>query len=195
MYFTPFVRYQGYISFSLVLILSLSVFSGCQTDTEPVDVEEPAVVAVDTISPFGVGPILFGMTIAEADSAHGSAIWNGEGATEWGCVYTGTEFLPEGQELRLSEGVVERLDIASVSARTPEGIGIGSTLDEAKAAFGERMTTRHSKYGGEGQVDIIVLMQNDSGVEVGYYFAMMGGLIDSWRAGLGSVIYEGEGCM
>lgn len=104
--------------------------AGCTDGTE--SIPPPAT---GTIGPDGYGAIKLGMTLEEV-LATGEATVSRPPGTEW-C--TGIRILPESSSTADDAVVSTALGVAGIflrgAMRTPEGIGIGSTVDELVAAY------------------------------------------------------------
>jgi hypothetical protein len=95
------------------------------------------------IHPDHAGPVRFGMPAAEALRALGDSTT--AVATE-GCAYVRPAGAPNGISVMIENGVAVRADIDSAGPKTAEGIGVGSTEAEIRAAYGEQITIQLHKY-------------------------------------------------
>lgn len=176
------------------LLFFLVLLTGCQTEsTTTPAVEIPANPWPTSVT--DIGPIHFGSTVAEANTAVGEDFQPIQ-PLESGCMYGSWPSAPEGLTFMVVEGKIARADMGvNLMFRSVEGIGVGSTLEEAKAAYGDILEIGRSKYGGEfgGEEDLTLryIVQENS---FGYVFESRGGVIDSWRAGLAEPIQWVEGC-
>lgn len=100
---------------------------------------EAAFDSRSRVTTVGIGDIYFGSWFRDAEAA---------ARTEWVGIPDGTipECLvvtpvngPEGVEVWLWRGYVERVDISNADIRTRSGYGVGTSLDALKEALGSRL--------------------------------------------------------
>lgn len=100
---------------------------------------EPATEAAWTLSPEGYGPVRIGMSIAEASAALGAELV-ADGSPEPDICET-YHLLPEaeapdGLRFLAQNGRLSRItDHGSPDVRTPEGVGVGASDAEVRAAY------------------------------------------------------------
>jgi hypothetical protein len=192
---------------------------GCSGDlpaakqTGETDAEDPPTAAPATpqalpdsiltrwaITEQAFGVILFGMTVDQASQAVDEPFELDDPADGSECTYGRSASMPESMFLMVYEGRIARVDVdeydrfkeqpMNYGFKTPEGIGIGSTPEEALAAYGGRAVVGPSKYGAETDVTIEVVDEAGTGV----VFDTSNGAISTWRAGLAEQVYWVEGC-
>lgn len=100
---------------------------------------EAAFDSRSRVTTVGIGDVYFGSWFRDAEAA---------ARTEWVGIPEGTipECLivtpvngPEGVEVWLWRGYVERVDISNADIRTRSGYGVGTSLDSLKEALGSRL--------------------------------------------------------
>lgn len=100
---------------------------------------EAAFDSRSRVTTVGIGDVYFGSWFRDAEAA---------ARTEWVGIPDGTipECLvvtpvngPEGVEVWLWRGYVERVDISNADIRTRSGYGVGTSLDSLKEALGSRL--------------------------------------------------------
>jgi hypothetical protein len=87
-----------------------------------------------TMRPDRAGDVRFGTKAADASAA------------DSGCRYWRPEGAPPGVNVMIENGVIVRADVDSAGPKTEEGIGIGSTEAEIRAAYGQHLTVQLHKY-------------------------------------------------
>ena len=95
------------------------------------------------IAPDHVGPVRFGMSVADAQRAAGDSATT---ISSEGCAYWRPRGAPRGVSVMIENGVAVRADIDSTGPKTAEGIGIGSTEAAIRAAYGQHLTIQLHKY-------------------------------------------------
>lgn len=115
---------------------------GAEPEGSPPTTYELGEAAFDSrsrVTTVGIGDIYFGSWFRDAEAA---------ARTEWVGIPEGTipECLvvtpvngPEGVEVWLWRGYVERVDISNSDIRTRSGYGVGTSLDSLKEALGSRL--------------------------------------------------------
>jgi hypothetical protein len=84
------------------------------------------------------GPVRFGMSRAELGA--------GDSVPAKGCTYWRPPHAPPGLTVMFEDGIAVRADIDSAGPATPEGVGVGSTEDAIRSAYGTHLTIRLHKY-------------------------------------------------
>lgn len=120
--------------------LPATTAASSSTTSAPSSTVVPGAVVVDStaVALRGVGPVTFGMTIANVEKVAASRLLlDGPAATATGCQVMHLERGPAGLTFSIAKGVVERLDVREGSAlRTRSGIGVNSTVDQLQKAYG-----------------------------------------------------------
>jgi hypothetical protein len=147
------------------------------------------------VTPTGMGPIRFGMTVQQAERA-GSVRLVGLGDHFGNCSYV----VPRGWKMRVGNTVVDpvafmvisgrifRVDVQSGSTPTSAGIRIGSTEPQIRQAYPGRVAVSHNIYGTR-QLTVVP-------AEAGYriVFASDGKKVMYFRAGRLREVNAQEGC-
>jgi hypothetical protein len=106
------------------------------------------------VTPTGMGPVEFGMTVQQAERAGGVRLV-GLGDTSGDCSYV----VPTGWKVRVGDMVVDpvafmvssgriaRVDVQSGSTPTSAGVRIGSTEPEVRQAYPGRVSVGQNLYG------------------------------------------------
>jgi hypothetical protein len=147
------------------------------------------------VTPTGMGPIRFGMTVQQAERAGGVRLV-GLGDHLGNCSYV----VPRGWKLRVGNTVVDpvafmvisgrifRVDVQAGSTPTSAGIRIGSTEPQIRQAYPGRVAVSHNLYGTR-QLTVVP-------AEAGYriVFASDGRKVMYFRAGRLREVNAQEGC-
>ncbi len=180
------------------------VAASCVGEQEPVDelpVEPPTPALVPElveglqrwkVTDETVGPIRFGMLLAEAVAATGEEFKMDEDPLHVECVYGKAASMPPGMAIMFDHGVAARVDIdEEPHVRSEENIGVGSTLAEAKAAYGDRGEIVENRY---EMMQLAVLRPDNAGGGFGAVFEASEDTIYTWWSGLLAQVQYSEGC-
>ena len=91
------------------------------------------------VTTVGIDEVFFGMRAEEAAEA-ASTEWLGGPSSTSTCYKVAPASGPNGVELWVVDGFVERIDIQHPDIRTPSKLGVGNTLAELQGQLGERLT-------------------------------------------------------
>lgn len=114
----------------------------------PIPLEAPTPSAIllgsaftndSKVTTVGIDEVFFGMSADEAAEA-ASTTWIGEASSTSNCYVVTPDTGPNGVELWIVDGFVERIDIEHPDLRTPSELGVGNTLAELQGQLGERLT-------------------------------------------------------
>lgn len=117
------------------------------TPSGPLEAPTPSAILLTTaftnyskVTTVGIDEIQFGMYETDAALA-ASTSWNriDDGFGGPNCYAVAPSNGPEGVELWIYYGRVERVDIAHPDLRTPSHLGLGNTLAELQGQLGERL--------------------------------------------------------
>lgn len=97
------------------------------------------------VTPFGVGPVRAGMTVAEAGTALGAPLTVTGDAKE--CAYARADKAPEGLSFMVVDNHIARVDVVrNKSIATVEGARIGSSEARIDSLYQGRVTVQPHKY-------------------------------------------------
>lgn len=91
------------------------------------------------VTTVGIDEVFFGMTADEA-AATASTDWLGAPSPSSNCYRVVPSAGPQGIELWIVDGHVERVEVEHPDLRTPSKLGVGNTLVELQGQLGERLT-------------------------------------------------------
>lgn len=151
----------------------------------------PAGAQAWTVSNRAVGPVRFGMTMAEASVATGGRLRVVD-CNEGCCTVemTGTDdvsFLAEN-------GVVTRVEVASPAIRTLSGRGVGDTEATIRRAFPGQIRVEPHTYDARGHYLVFLPRDRADRRETGLIFDTDGTRVTGVRAGLQPSVGYVEGC-
>jgi len=134
--------------------------------------------------------VRFGMPAADAMRALGDSA---TAVPTTGCTYWRPANAPRGVSFMIEDGTVVRSDVDSGGAKTAEGIGIGSTEEAIRAAYGQHLTVQLHKYQWEaGWRYFIYLPPQDSSNAI--VFETNGKTVQNYRVGRRPQVQYVERC-
>lgn len=124
---------------------STSVAGDTTTTTEDVpDVSN--LSTADRISTVGLGPVFVGMTVAEASQAAASA-FEPDGEVRGPCTfYVATDFADVGVRWLVAFDRIAVVHVDQPGIVTLSGVGVGSSAEEVRAAYGDLIEERPSPF-------------------------------------------------
>ena len=136
------------------------------------------------------GPVHYGMTLADASRTLGESLK----VADPHCDYVAPDALPDGTALMVIEGRVERVDIDTAGILTRSSIGIGSTEEDVRRAYGDRIRTEPHPYTGPEGHYLIFIPRDPADSGFGIIFATDGYRVTDYRAGREPAVRYIEGC-
>jgi hypothetical protein len=139
----------------------------------------------------GIGPIRFGMTLAEAANAlHDSTVLASDSRAS--CAYIRSKKFPRGTSLMTSNGVIVRVDVDSADVITDTGLGIGDSEVAVLVRNSGRAKIQSNKYRGPLAHDLVVSSTSDPDHLM--IFETDGRSIQQYRAGTRAAVDLVERC-
>ena len=183
------------IPLTLTLLLALacgrkaSVPPGAADSAAPAPPEaeaEPWTIRVD-----GVGPIRFGMALADARAAlRDSLIVTPPGGE---CGFTVPRGAPAGVRLMVEQGKIVRVDVDSSGVRTAAGVEVGMNEADVRARYPVGLQVQPHKYDPKGRYLVLQGTQPaDSARRL--IFETDGQRVVRYRAGITPAVQYVEGC-
>lgn len=159
----------------------------------------PAAAATSTTRPSvdwtvrldGVGPVRYGMSLAEARAALGDSLAGVPPGD--GCEYTMPASAPLGVSFMFENGRLVRVDVDSAGVRTAAGAEVGMTEAEIRARYPTGLEIRPHKYDDAGHYLMYAGPQGtDSTLRL--VFETDGERVRRFRAGVRPAVEYVEGC-
>jgi hypothetical protein len=141
----------------------------------------------------GVGPVRYGMTLAEASRALGEDL-STKGEHGSGCSYAFPKSAPVGVSFLVEGGLVERVDVRAGMVQTVSGAHIGSTEEEVKALYPGRIEVKEHPYTGPQGHYLIFVPQAPADSAFRIVFETDGHAVTVYRAGRRPAVEYIEGC-
>lgn len=151
--FTPTLEIMSIRSVPYVLASAAVLLSACSSsaDTET-PVGDSASVVLETGEPsswrvttVGMGPLLAGQTLAEANAAAGITLTLPNGASPE-CSYAEWPTAPAGVRVMVVQDTVVRVDVTQPGIETIEGGAIGDNEGKINSLYATRISMRPHKY-------------------------------------------------
>jgi hypothetical protein len=180
---------------TLLLLLAVacgrkaSIHPGAADSTAPAPPEaeaEPWTIRVD-----GVGPIRFGMTLADARAALGESLVVTPPGGE--CGFTVPRGAPAGVRFMAEQGKIVRVDVDSSGVRTTAGAEVGMSEADVRARYPVGLRVQPHKYDPKGRYLVLQGTQPaDSARRL--IFETDGRRVVRYRAGITPAVEYVEGC-
>ena len=187
----------------IALSLGLIVLAACSPPSQPAAStatsaapETTIPASVEPVTPEGYRGVRIGMTLRQAETVLGQAIQpDGNDEDSEACV---TFHIGEGDPRTEASFMAENGHVTRVSfygpappSRTPEGVGVGSSDAQVRAAYAGRVIEQPAKYDDPPAHDLIVWTTPQT---AGYRFEVgQDGKVNALHAGGPSILYV-EGC-
>jgi hypothetical protein len=126
--------------------------AGEVTTTDSVAAVTPVdTTAADSIVPMrasatGLGPLLAGATLAQADGAIGDTLVPPPGADTSGCYYAAWPHGPDGVRVMVEAGRIARIDVSNDSIPTMDGVNVGNSEASVLTQYAGRVNVTPQKY-------------------------------------------------
>ena len=144
-----------------------------------------------TIRLDGVGPVTFGMSLAEARTALADSLAGTPGGGS--CGFTAPRGAPAGLRLMVEQGTVVRVDVDSAGVATAAGAAVGMSEADVRARYPTGLTVRPHKYDTSGRY-LVVQGASPADSTRRLVFETDGQRVVRYRAGILPAVEYVEGC-
>jgi hypothetical protein len=150
-------------------------------------VTDAPLAASDLLQIDRIGPVVVGMTLAEAREAAQVKLRQ-EGDDLGGCVFYSPNSREPDVSFMVVDGVVSRIDVDSGTTTTTDGLGIGSTEADVKRAHPDAVVSKHVYTDGH-----YLRVLSDDGRHA-FLFETDGQKVTAFRSGFPAAVDAPEGC-
>lgn len=147
---------------------------------------EPWTIRLD-----GVGPLTFGMSLAEARAALGDSL--ASAPRDGSCGFAVPLGAPPGVRFMVEAGRVVRVDVDSSGVRTAAGAEVGASEADARSRYPDGLRVQAHKYDPKGRY-LIVLGSAPADSSRRLIFETDGQRVVRYRAGITPAVEYVEGC-
>jgi hypothetical protein len=194
------------IASTALFALACTAKTDKSADTSAVDTSATTVTDVDiapldsgplpqpswTVTEHGIGPLLTGMTVAQAKSAVGGGFAAPRGYSG-GCGYAVLVKGPSGLAVMLEDGKIARVEVRSGGIATGEGARIGDSESRIKSLYAGRVTSTPHKYVTGGHyLTVTPSAPADSAYRI--VFETDGSKVTEYRSGRTPAVEQVERC-
>ncbi len=145
-----------------------------------------------------IGPIVVGMTLEEASTAHGKPVTIdsrtlGPGWKR-GCGHALAEGGPEGLRFMVMNGSIVRIEVGRGPVATREGITTGSPVQDVLAAYAGRIRVEPHTYTARRGGQYLIVDEIVDATPMSILFETDGSRVTQFRSGLTGPVMAPEGC-
>ena len=162
------------------------------TTVAPPDADEygpPQLSASSPVSTAGLGAVTFGLTVAQAQQAAGTAMI--AQGPESDCYRVVAHRGPDGVTFLVHEGTIERVDIDSGPVTTRSGVGVGTAESKVIDLFGDKIQ-RQSR--PDGSTDLVFVPVDSGDRNYRVVFNVAAGSVRSFKSGKIPMVLTETGC-
>ncbi len=157
----------------------------------PVSVAAAALSSSSRVGPAGVGPIVFGMTPAQA-AATGTKFVATKPSRGSTCFYLRPS-TPSGLSLMVEHGTIRRAEVTTSAIRTTDGFRVGDPRLNIERFYGQRARLAPAKYDPKAQT-ITVLPKGSADAKYRMVFYVKNGTVQAIFSGALPQVAYVEGC-
>ena len=158
------------------------------TTLPPNDLGPPALSDTSTVSTVGIDAITFGMTLDQAQEAAGSYFSRVDAAQADACYDAEALEGPAGLAFTVENGTVEALTVAEPGVTTRSGAGVGSSIPELQALFGDRLRVTEDE---DGSTTATFVPTDPEDANYRIIFESSDGTVSAYRSGRLPVVRDG----
>lgn len=155
----------------------------------PSDLGPPTLDEASHLSTVGLDTVTFGMTVATAQEAAGTALVPLDPLGD--CYRVAPVDAPEGIVFVVSEGTIERADITAGPVTTRSGVGIGTPESRVVELFGDQI---ERQVGSDGGVALVFVPRDPNDAAFRVVFDIDDGVVSSLRAGRVPLVFAEPPC-
>lgn len=153
------------------------------TPDEAVEAERAALARCGEVSAQGYCGVKFGQPVAEAEKIfpvklEGVEMAAGAALPAEGCYELFAVQPVRGISFLVESGIVERVDVITEIARTPEGFGVGTQASAIRTRYGDALYVSVNDL----EPEIIDLSITEGAVK--FVYEIQDGVVRAWRAGI-----------
>ncbi len=145
--------------------------------------------ARSTVSTVGLDEVTFGLTVAAAQEAAGTALVSVTSGS--GCYHVVPTDAPEGIVFLVHAGTIERVDINSGPITTRSGVGIGTPEETVVDLFGDSLLRSQRP---DGTVDLIFVPRDEADAKFRVVFNIHEGKVRAYKSGRFPQVLTPTGC-
>ncbi|RQO54466.1 hypothetical protein DBR47_22740 [Paucibacter sp. KBW04] len=138
----------------------------------------------------GLGPVQFGMTVAQFSHSVGEALSEPQNPEDSGCFYLESKRF-NGVSFMFEDGKLRRIDVRTDKISTQDGIRIGTTVAAVKRRYGRRLSDEPHHYSGPEDRYLTVALAGDIAVR----FETRDAKVDNFYIGNKAQVQYVEGCL
>ncbi len=179
-------------------LLTLALVGACSPAERAAD--PPAEMAADTLPAFrawrlsaqGVGPLLAGMSAADAVLATGGTLSVPPLMSPEQCDYASWDAAPAGLTVMFEDGILVRVDVTAAGIATAEGLEVGQSAARADSLYAAVAVRSPHKY-EEGEYLVVRPLAPTDTVHR-LVVELVGGSVKRFRVGRAPQVEYVEGC-
>jgi hypothetical protein len=154
----------------------------------------PALTEESRLGTNGIGPVLVGMTVKQAEAASGRKFTIDNTPNGETCTYASPNGI-KGLSFMVIRGVIERADITNPRLLTLRGAKIGDTEARIKQLYpGQIKTTPHPYTGHRGGKYLTFYPKDQQDQKYRLIFETRNGKVNFFRGGYSGAVEAIEGC-
>ena len=160
-----------------------------EAPADPSEFGPSALSANSTVSTVGLDEVHFGMTVAAAQQAAGTALIPIDGIGE--CYHVVPYDAPEGIVFLVSSSTIERVEINSGPITTRSGVGVGSPESMVTDLFGDSI---ERQVRADGTVDLVFVPRDAGDRNYRVVFNVLDGQVRALKSGRVPQVLSDTGC-
>lgn len=138
----------------------------------------------------GLGPVLFGMTVAQFSHSVREAMSEPQNPEDRGCFYLESKRF-KGVSFMFEDGKLRRIDVRTDKISTQDGIRIGTTVAAVKRRYGVRLSDEPHHYSGPEDRYLTLSLEGDIAVR----FEASDAKVENFYVGKKAQVQYVEGCL